>query len=63
MDISKTKTDLWEYLAKERRPIALYGTGDGADKIITVLERYGLRDLILAVFASDGFVRDNHQQK
>ena len=65
MDISKTKTDLWEYLAKERRPIALYGTGDGADKIITVLENYGLRDLIIAVFASDGFVRDRmfHEYK
>ena len=58
MDISKTSTDLWEYLAKERRPIALYGTGDGADKIIAVLESYGLKDLIAAVFASDGFVRD-----
>ena len=34
MNIAKTSTDLWEYLAKERRPIALYGTGDGADKII-----------------------------
>ena len=58
MNISKTSTDLWEYLAKERRPIALYGTGDGADKIISVLENCGLKDLIAAVFASDGFVRD-----
>ena len=58
MEISKTKQDLWEYLANERRPIALYGTGDGADKIISVLERYGLKDLIIAVFASDGFVRE-----
>ena len=57
MNIAKT-SDLWEYLAKERRPIALYGTGDGADKIIAVLEKYGLKDLIAAVFASDGFVRD-----
>ena len=58
MNISKTSTDLWEYLAKEHRPIALYGTGDGADKIIAVLGKYGLKDLIAAVFASDGFVRD-----
>ena len=65
MDISKIKTDLWEYLAKERRPIALYGTGDGADKIIAVLEKYGLKDLVVAVFASDGFVRDRmfHEYK
>ena len=58
MGIAKNQQDLWEYLAKERRPIALYGTGDGADKIISVLEHYGLNDLIAAVFASDGFVRD-----
>ena len=58
MNSSKTRQDLWEYLSEVRRPVALYGTGDGADKIITVLERYGLKDLIAAVFASDGFVRD-----
>ena len=58
MNVSGTKQDLWEYLSEVRRPIALYGTGDGADKIISVLERYGLKDLIIAVFASDGFVRD-----
>lgn len=58
MNISKTSQDLWEYLKSERRPIALYGTGDGADKIIAVLEKNGLSDLIVAVFASDGFVRN-----
>ncbi|MBR3280086.1 MAG: FkbM family methyltransferase [Lachnospiraceae bacterium] len=58
MSISKTRQDLWEYLSEVRRPIALYGTGDGADKIIAVLEKYGLKNLIAAVFASDGFVRD-----
>ncbi len=58
MDIANTQQDLWEYLSETRRPIALYGTGDGADKIIAVLEQYGLKDLIAAVFASDGFVRD-----
>ena len=65
MNISGTKQDLWEYLSGERRPLALYGTGDGADKIISVLERYGLKDLIAAVFASDGFVRDRmfHEYK
>ena len=58
MNTSEIKQDLWEYLAEEHRPIALYGTGDGADKIIAVLENRGLSDLIAAVFASDGFVRD-----
>lgn len=65
MNTSEAKQDLWEYLSDVRRPIALYGTGDGADKIISVLERYGLKDLIVAVFASDGFVRDRmfHEYK
>ena len=65
MNTSGIKQDLWEYLSQERRPVALYGTGDGADKIISVLERYGLKDLIAAVFASDGFVRDRifHEYK
>ena len=65
MNTSEAKQDLWEYLSEVRRPIALYGTGDGADKIISVLERYGLKDLIVAVFASDGFVRDRmfHEYK
>ena len=58
MSIPRIKQDLWEYLSEVRRPIALYGTGDGADKIIAVLEQYGLKDLIASVFASDGFVRD-----
>ncbi len=58
MEISEIHQDLWEYLSETRRPLALYGTGDGADKIIAVLEDHGLKDLISAVFASDGFVRD-----
>lgn len=58
MNNSFASQDLWEYLSKERRPLALYGTGDGADKIISVLEKYGLSDLIVAIFASDGFVRN-----
>ena len=58
MNTSRASQDLWEYLSKERRPLALYGTGDGADKIISVLDRLGLSELIVAVFASDGFVRN-----
>ena len=33
--------DLWSYLAKSKKPIVMYGTGDGADKIIAELEKYG----------------------
>lgn len=46
---------LWERLQAETRPIFLYGTGNGGDKIIAALERYGVS--LTGVFASDGFVR------
>ena len=46
---------LSQKLASERRPIVLYGTGNGADKIIEYLGSLGRRPE--AVFASDGFVR------
>ena len=49
------KTDLWHYLASSDRPIVMYGMGNGADKIITVCEKYGIE--ISDFFASDGFVR------
>jgi FkbM family methyltransferase len=51
-------TDLWQYLktaSDASRPILLYGMGNGADKIITVCEAYGIP--VADFFASDGFVR------
>lgn len=47
---------LWDELAAETRPIFLYGTGNGGDKIISALEKYHVK--LTGVFASDGFVRD-----
>ena len=47
--------DLWHYLQSAKKPILIYGMGNGADKIITVLESYGIK--YDDVFASDGFVR------
>ncbi len=47
--------DLWEKLKAQENPVVLYGMGDGAEKIIKVLSRYGIK--ISGVFASDGFVR------
>ncbi len=50
--------DLWHYLQAESgkgRPILLYGMGNGADKIITVCQGYGIP--VSDCFASDGFVR------
>lgn len=40
----------------EKRPILLYGMGNGADKILLVCERLGIK--VSGVFASDGFVRN-----
>ncbi len=48
-------TDLWQYLKSVRCPIVLYGTGDGADKILNTANEKGIK--IVGVFASDGFVR------
>ena len=49
---------LWKYLEKSRKPVVLYGMGDGADKIIKVLESRGIE--YRGVFATDGFVRDKY---
>ncbi len=46
---------LWERLRSEMRPIFLYGTGNGGDKILSALAQYGVAPT--GVFASDGFVR------
>ena len=47
--------ELWQTLYEEGKPIVLYGMGNGADKIISVLESKGMA--FADVFASDDFVR------
>ena len=47
--------DVWHTLKDSNLPILIYGMGNGADKIISVFERYGIE--FSDVFASDGFVR------
>ena len=47
--------DIWQKLKNTPRPVFLYGTGNGADKILDELER--LEIPVSGVFASDGFVR------
>lgn len=47
--------DIWHYLKSSDKPILIYGMGNGADKIISVFEKYGIK--YSDVFASDGFVR------
>lgn len=48
-------TDLWSYLSKNTKHIVMYGMGNGADKILSVCESYGIE--VEDFFASDGFVR------
>jgi len=50
------ENSLWETLKTETRPIVLYGTGNGGDKILDELERRGIS--ISGIFASAGFVRN-----
>lgn len=47
--------DLWDKLSAEKRPIVVYGMGNGADKLMNRFEKYGVT--IADFFASDGFVR------
>ena len=49
------KSDMWEELKNEKRPIVVYGMGNGADKLFDRLNEFGVQ--ICEVFASDGFVR------
>lgn len=48
----------WDKLSSESRPIILYGTGNGGDKILDACKKYNIN--VSAVFASDGFVRDRY---
>lgn len=48
-------TDLWNYLASTKKTVVMYGMGNGADKILSVCQGYGIE--IADFFASDGFVR------
>lgn len=47
--------DLWTYIKKSGRPAVIYGMGNGADKIIDVLEKFQIE--FSDIFASDEFVR------
>ncbi len=52
------KTDVWRKLQKEKRPILIYGMGNGADKLINKFNEYGIS--FADIFASDGFVRGHY---
>lgn len=55
MEWKTIRQTVWDRLAQERRPIVLYGMGDGAEKILRRFEAYGIQPS--GVFASDEFVR------
>lgn len=46
---------VWEYLKNTRLPVVLYGTGDGADKILAVMEATAIP--LAGIFVSDDFYR------
>ncbi|MBR5453726.1 MAG: FkbM family methyltransferase [Clostridia bacterium] len=56
-------SDTWTYLKNAGKPLCMYGMGNGADKILKVLEEKGIE--IADFFASDGFVRGHtfHSKK
>lgn len=49
------KKSLWDRLKETKKPIVLYGMGDGAQKIIDKLNELGIP--LADIFASDEFVR------
>ena len=51
----KETQSVWDVLQRETRPIALYGMGDGAEKILRVCKERSIP--IAGIFASDEFVR------
>ena len=51
------KEDVWQRLQRCDKPVILYGMGDGAVKILQVMQRYSIRPA--AMFASDDFARGN----
>ena len=50
-----TLRGVWEKLKSDERPLIIYGTGNGADMVMDILDEQGIA--VTAVCASDGFVR------
>lgn len=50
--------DLWSYLKNSNKKTVLYGTGNGADKVLDRLNTDGVN--VFGVFASSGFVRERY---
>ena len=48
-------SDVWKHLQNTDKPVIVYGMGNGADKLLSRLDSYGVE--VSDFFASDGFVR------
>lgn len=55
LELLSEKQNVWDVLANTDKPIAVYGMGNGSQRIIETIERFGGK--ISEVFASDDFVR------
>lgn len=47
--------NIWDFLAEDSKPVVIYGMGNGAEKIMSTLDAYGVK--VSDIFASDEFVR------
>ncbi len=56
--LMNSKSDIWQYLTTAQKPVVLYGTGNGGDKILDQLISRNIP--VSGVFASSGFVRDRY---
>lgn len=56
LDFRLGELSVWEKLENEKSPIIMYGTGNGADKVFSVLDGLGVS--VAGVTASSGFVRE-----
>lgn len=55
-NFSLTSQSVWDKLKNTSEPVIMYGTGNGADKVLDILESMGVS--IDGVTASSGFVRE-----
>lgn len=55
LELLNEKENIWDFLARDEKPVVIYGMGNGAEKIIANLKDYGVE--VSDIFASDEFVR------
>ncbi len=55
IELLKDSTCMWDELKKDKKPVVLYGMGDGAVKLLSILDSLDIK--CSGIFASDDFVR------